>query len=55
VITQRTQLLQYITKGIIDCLDRKDILVPSEAADDIVQLALLREYIASGISTESEL
>jgi hypothetical protein len=43
---QQEQLIEYITEGIIHCLDRKDIQVPSEAADDVVQLALLREYIA---------
>jgi hypothetical protein len=44
-VNTQTELLEYITEGIIKCLDKKDISVPSEAADDIVQLALLREYI----------
>jgi hypothetical protein len=53
VTAQKRQLLQYITNGIIECLDRKDILVPSDAADDVIQLAVLREYIALDAGTEN--
>ena len=45
------QLLEYITLGIVDCLDRADIKVPSEAADDVFQLALLRHYVRKGHCT----
>jgi hypothetical protein len=50
VTAEQTHLVQYITQGIINCLDRNDISVPSEAADDVVQLALLREYISTDLA-----
>jgi hypothetical protein len=43
----RTELIQYITEGIIDCLDRQPPEVAPLAADDVVQLAILREYFVS--------
>jgi len=52
---QQTELIEYITEGIIRCLDRDYIFVPSEAADDVAQLALLREYVALGFAAERQL
>jgi hypothetical protein len=40
------ELVQYITDGIINHLDRNRVEVPSEAADDLFQLAVLRQYVA---------
>lgn len=43
----RAELIQYITDGIIGCLDKQPLELSPLAVDDVVQLAILREFFAS--------
>lgn len=43
---QQAQLIDYITDNIMEYLTRQPVQVPSDAAHEVAQMALLREYIA---------
>jgi len=48
-------LIDYITDGIMEFLNRQPVRIPSDAANEVAQLVFLREYIVLNFAFDQDL